>query len=246
MKFLQSVLQRRHFVAQFGGRTAAVAAAAIGGASILQAQSAPTGRWQPEHHEQGDWLDKVPGKHRMVFDATTPEGFGYALLFASNYFIANEDSYGLKDSDHAVVIVARHHATPFAFNDAMWKKYGATISQLANFTDPRTRQAPTTNLYNVRDTGLPNKGTTIEALIKRGVQFAVCEMAARGLADPMAAAVGRDADSVFKDVSANLIGNSRFVAAGIVDQPKLASPSRKPVPTISPTVQFWCSVLCRG
>jgi hypothetical protein len=39
-------------------------------------------------------------------------------------------------------------ATPFAFNDAMWKKYGATISRLANFTDPKTKQAPTINLFN--------------------------------------------------------------------------------------------------
>ena len=125
----------------------------------------------------------------MVFDATTPDGFGYAMLFAGNYFIANEDDYGLKDSDLAVVIVARHHATPFAFNDAMWKKYGDTISRLANFTDPKTKQAPTSNLYNVPDIGLPNKGGTLDALIKRGVQFAVCLMATRQLADSLADAV---------------------------------------------------------
>jgi intracellular sulfur oxidation DsrE/DsrF family protein len=152
----------------------------------------------------------------MVFDATTPEGFGYALLFAGNYYKANEDSYGLEDSDLAVVIIARHHATPFAFNDAIWKKYGVKISELANFVDPRTKQAPSSNLYNTPEVSLTNKGTSIDALIARGAQFAVCQMATQGLADPLAAAAGSDGESVFKELSSNLVSNSHLVPAGIV------------------------------
>ena len=116
----------------------------------------------------------------------------------------------------AVVIVARHFATPFAFNDAMWKKYGPTISRLASFTDPKTKQAPASNLYNLPDSGLPNRSATIDGLIKRGVQFAVCEMATKQIAEPLAAAVGGNAENVFKELSANLVANSRLVPAGIV------------------------------
>ena len=212
MKFLQPVLQRRSFF------SAAVAASAFGSTQLSQAQAqSPAGHWQPKHHEQDDWLGKLPGKHRMVFDATTPEGFGYALAYAGNYFIGNAEGYGLKDSDLAVVIVARHHATPFAFNDAMWKKYGAKISELSNFTDPRTKSAPTINLYNLaEDLRLPNRGGTIDALINRGVHFAVCQMATRQLADAFAEAVGGKGADVFKELSANLVGNSRMVPAGIV------------------------------
>ena len=212
MKFMQSVLQRRSFVTQVGGRVAAFAAALFG-ARALQAQS--RARWEPERHMEDDWLDKVPGKHRLVFDSTMPDGFGYALLYAGNYF-ANKDAYGLQDTDLAVVIVARHFATPFAFNDAMWKKYGPTISRLASFTDPKTKQAPASNLYNLPDSGLPNRSATIDALGKRGVQFAVCEMATKQIAEPLAAAVGGNAENVFKELSANLVANSRLVPAGIV------------------------------
>ncbi|OLD71695.1 MAG: hypothetical protein AUI45_00910 [Acidobacteria bacterium 13_1_40CM_2_56_11] len=215
MKFLQSVLQRRSFVTQVGGQATAFAAAGFG-ASILQAQSRAAARCEPERHTEDDWLDRVPGKHRLVFDATMPEGFGYALLYTGNYFIANHEGYGLQDSDLAVVIVARHFATPFAFNDLMWNKYGTAISRLANFTDPKTKQAATTNLYNLPDHGLPNRSATIEGLIKRGVQFAVCQMATRQLAEPLATAVGGNAESVFKELSANLVANSRLVPAGIV------------------------------
>ena len=211
MKFLQSVLQRRSFIAQFGG-----AAGAFGGAGRLKPQSLPAGRWQPERHKDDDWLDRVPGKHRLVFDATTAEGFGYAMLFAGNYFIANAEGYGMKDSDLAVVIIARHHATPFAFNDLIWNKYGVKISELANFVDPRTKQTATTNLYNLPDTGLPNRGGTLDGLIKRGVQFAVCQMATRQLADSFAADVSGDGEIVFKELTANLVRNSHLVAAGIV------------------------------
>lgn len=210
MKYLQSIFHRRSFVAQFS------AAALTAGTGAAQAQSAPSGRWQPAREAQDDWLDRIAGKHRMVLDATTPEGFGYALLFAGNYFKANEDGYGLEDFDLAVVIVARHHATPFAFNHAMWKKYGDTISRLSNFVDSRTNQAPSNNLFNIPDVSLPNKGTTIDVLIARGVQFAVCQMATQGLADSFAEAGGSDGEVVFKEVSANLVGNSRLVSAGIV------------------------------
>src|SRR5436309_13766173 len=160
MKFMQSVLQRRSFVTQVGGRVAAFAAALFG-ARALQAQS--RARWEPERQKEDDWLDKVPGKHRLVFDSTMPDGFGYALLYAGNYFIANKDAYGLQDTDLAVVIVARHFATPFAFKDAMGKKYGAAISRLSNFTDPKTKQVPTSNLYNLPEYGLPNRSATIDA-----------------------------------------------------------------------------------
>jgi intracellular sulfur oxidation DsrE/DsrF family protein len=211
MKFLQSVLQRRSFVTRLSG------VAAFGGAGLLQPQSTFAGQWQPQRHNQDDWLDRLEGKHRMVFDATTPEGFGYALLFAGNYYIANADGYGLNDADLAVVIVARHHATPFAFNDAIWRKYGKPLSRMANFVDPRTKAAPTSNLYNLPlDLKLPNRGGTIDALIKRGVQFAVCQMATRQLVDSFAEAVGGTGEDVFKELSANLVGNSRLVPAGIV------------------------------
>jgi hypothetical protein len=70
------------------------------------------------------------------------------------------------------------------------------------------------NLYNVPDTSLPNKAATIDTLIKRGVQFAVCQMATQGLAEPLAAAVGGNADNVFKELRANLVTNPPACASG--------------------------------
>jgi intracellular sulfur oxidation DsrE/DsrF family protein len=211
----QLPLQRRSFLSRLAAGITTFAAAS---GAAAQAQSAVNERWQPTRHAQDDWLDAMPGKHRLVFDTITPDSFGLALLFCNNYFIANQNGYGLQNPDLAVVIVARHLSTPFAFNDAMWAKYGTTMAQLANFTDPKTKQAPTSNLYNAAGYGpaLANRGATLDTLIKRGVRFAVCEMATRQLAEPLSAAAGTNADAVYKDLLTNLMSNSQSVPAGIV------------------------------
>jgi intracellular sulfur oxidation DsrE/DsrF family protein len=168
---------------------------------------------------QDDWLDQLPGGHRFVIDTTSPLGFGNSLLFANNFFVANQNGYGLGNSDAAVVIVARHNSTCFAFSDAMWRKYGAALGEAAaNFDDPKTKMRPSANVYNATNygTALPNNGVTLEVLIKRGVHFAVCDMATHRFANAVATATKGNPDEIYKEITANLIGNSHLVAAGIV------------------------------
>ena len=193
------------------------AGAAVMVTSTVLAQS-PKTPWQPAKHDQDDWFDQLPGKHRFLFDTSTPQGFGGALLFANNYFEANRTGYGLQNSDLALVIVARHNSTPFAFNDAIWSKYGAAISQQSGFTDPKTKQPPANNIYNASGygTGLPNFGITLDGVLKRGVQLAVCQMATRAYAGTIARAAGANTDTVYAELSANLVSNSHLVPAGIV------------------------------
>ncbi len=126
-------------------------------------------------------MDKLPGKHRLVFDTTTPAGFGAAVAYANNFLTADKDGYGLTDQDHGIIIVARHFATPFAYNDAMWAKYGKAMPPFVVIDDPKTKQRPAINLFNVGTYGLdlPNLGTTIPDVVKRGVHFAVCQMATK-------------------------------------------------------------------
>src|SRR5262245_45269541 len=122
------LLARRSFLSKVGvGMTSLVGAAAL--AEPVAAQSAGGGRFQPVRHAQDDWLDKIPGKHRFVFDTTTPDAFGGSLLYSNNFLTANKDAYGLGDADSAVVIVARHFATPFAYNETIWAKYGPAFGK---------------------------------------------------------------------------------------------------------------------
>jgi intracellular sulfur oxidation DsrE/DsrF family protein len=170
-------------------------------------------------HAQDDWLDQIPGGHRFIFDTVSPAGLGMAIPFANNFFIANQNGYGLGNGDAAVVIVMRHNSTGFAFSDAMWAKYGTAMGEASgNFDDPKTKTKPSVNVYNSSGygTALPNGGVTLDALIGRGVHFAVCQMASRRYAGAIAAAHKLDADAVYKELTSNLIRNAHMVAAGIV------------------------------
>lgn len=213
-KGLQSSMARRLFLARLGTGVSVVGAA-VASSPAAVAQVAADAPWRPARHAQDDWFDKIPGVHRYVFDTTTADGMASALQFASNYFTANQDGYGLKDSDLAVVIVARHRSTSFAYKDAIWAKYGKQLSELAEFTDPKTKQPPTVNVFAAAGDG-SGQGGRMNALINKGVHFAVCQMSTRRIAGRIAQATGVEADSVFKEIAANLIGNARLVPAGIV------------------------------
>jgi hypothetical protein len=195
-------LARRSFFSKLG--FSLVGGAAVGAATPAQAQSSE--RFDPMRHAQDDWFDQVPGKHRYVFDAPNPEGFASALQFLNNFFNVNQNDYGLKDGDLAVVLIARHLSTPFGYTDAIWAKYGKPISDRNSFLDPMTKQPPTVNFYKAR----------LDPLIKRGLQIGVCQVSSRGYAAAIAMAIGSTQDAVFQEMKANLLPNARLVPAGIV------------------------------
>jgi intracellular sulfur oxidation DsrE/DsrF family protein len=198
------------------GVGATMAAFAVG--SARAAAQAPSGAFQPARHPQDEWLGQVPGRHRTIIDCASASSAGTGLLYANNLFVANRSAYQLNDGDLAIVVCLRHWATGFAFNDAMWAKYGGPISSAVDFVDPRTKQAPSANLLNAAGYGdaLTNGGVTIAALVKRGVQFAVCDMATQMIAGEIARATKVDSQMIRRELTANLIPNSHLMAAGVV------------------------------
>ena len=198
------------------GVGSAVVAAGLG---VRSAAAQAPSAFKPARHPEDGWLDQRPGKHRIILDAVTPNGAGEAFLYSGNLFNAHKAAYaGGADADLAIVVCLRHFATAFAYNDTVWAKYGKTMSAMLSFTDPKTKEAPSTNLYNSPAFGLalPNLGNTIDAVTKRGVYFAVCDTATHFVAGQMAGMLKVSADEIYKDLSTNLIPNSRLVAAGVM------------------------------
>ena len=196
---------RRAFLSRLGtGVTAAGLTVLAEGPAA--AQSARPSEWRASRHSEDDWLDRIPGGHRFVFDTTTPAAFDNALRFASNYFTANKSAYGLKNEDLAVVIVARHHSTPFAYTDRMWNKHGVGLAQRNGLTDPATKRPPTVNVYRTR----------LDELLQQGVHLAVCQMATRNIAGIVAKVAGSDTDTIYAELVGNLMNNAHMVPAGIV------------------------------
>jgi len=204
---MKPMTARRSFLARL-----AAAAAAVGlPASSAHAQEpppkrSPDTRWQPTRESKDDWYDQIPGRHRLVFDAVSPDGVASAIQFTNNFFTGNKNAYSLEPADVAVVIVMRHHATQFAFTDAVWAKHGAALSESDKFTDPKTGQAPSVNFYR----------TGLESHVTRGVHLAVCDLSTHRLANFIARKSDGKADEIYKELTTNALGNVHFVPAGIV------------------------------
>jgi len=197
-----STVARRLFLTKVGAGITVLGAATTAGIAEAAAQTAEPTRWQPERHTQDDWFDQIAGKHRLVFDTTEPTGLSSAMTYATNYYSASNSGYGLQNGDLAVVIIARHFSTPFAYNEAIWSKYGVQISDFVQ----RGKEPSKTNAY----------GRQIATLTARGAQLAVCQLATRAIAGSIARAVNSNADDIYNELAANLMPNSHLVPAGIV------------------------------
>ena len=203
--------ERRSFTNRLQAGAAALAALAAG--RLANAQSRAAGKFEAPLHEKDSWLDANAAKHRMLFDTTGADGVQKAMIFASNFLKVNKAEYGMADGDLALVIVVRYRSVSFGYSDAIWEKYGAAISKQTGFTDPKTKEAPKTNLYAAASGD--DRGSLLE-LAKLGVQIAVCNTATRNMAGTIARATGGDAEKIYPELTANLVRGGRLVPAGIV------------------------------
>jgi hypothetical protein len=209
-------MERRSFFSRVGAGAAAFGAAF--GARDALAQTPASGSWQPMRHGEDDWLDQ-PAKHRLFVDTTTADAFGHAVFYMNNFYNASRTGYNLTDADSAVVIGVRHESTPFAFNDAMWAKYGEALAELAaNVVDPKTSKVPTVNVFMASGYGaaLANRGVTLDANLKRGMRLSVCQLATRAISNVAARRSGGNADAIYKELVDNRVPNSHMVPAGVV------------------------------
>jgi hypothetical protein len=199
-------LARRSLMAGMG---AAATGLTLGRVSLGAQAAAPArGAFQPARHDADAWLDALPGKHRVIVDTTTANGVSEATLFAVNLFTANKSGYDLDEKDLAIVITLRHFATAFAFTDAIWAKYGKALTDGAEYKPP-SGDVPATNPYN----RAPR--TPLSALAKRGVHFAICNLATRRISR-QSAGQGGDAEAIYKELISSALPNGHFVAAGVV------------------------------
>jgi intracellular sulfur oxidation DsrE/DsrF family protein len=200
-------LDRRSWMSGVGTAAAGVAL----GATSAEAQATPgslaTTSFQPARHALDEWFDKLPGKHRVILDVTSTEGSTWGIAYATNIYNANRTGYQVENADLAVVLCLRHNATGFAFNNAMWAKYGKTLADGYDFKDPAGDPKS-----NPRNSG---ERPALDGLVKRGAHFAVCGLATRRYAS-LIAGQGGDVDAVLKELTANTIPNAHIMPAGVV------------------------------
>lgn len=205
-------LVRRSFL----GRLTAAAAAA-GAAFALPATASAHATSTPPRdilrHPQDQWLDQLPGAHRLMLDAVTPFGAIEAAMFAWNFLRTSGAPYGLKDGDHAVVVTLRHQATVMALPQAMWDKFAA-LGPKEPFRNPLDDGTAQKSVLRLGTPGGAPEPFTWDALAKRGVHFAICGAAMTRLAG-QAAGKGGDAKAAYAELEATLPANSHVMPSGI-------------------------------
>jgi len=185
-------LGRRSIITGLG-----VAAAGLVASSGSQAQSgrrASRSTFEPARHAIDSWFDALPGNHRVFVDSASANGGAEAVGYSGNLFRATAAAYADEPA-----------------------KYGEVFSSMMDFRDPSTNQAPKINLMNsAEQQSLGNRGTTIDSLVERGVNFAICNMASQAFAGFVANQTQQKMDDVLAEFHAHAIPNGRFVSAGVM------------------------------
>ena len=202
--------------------TIAAGAAALGMASLapLHLHAEPLAEMakatnDPETPEE--WFNNIHGKHRIVFDATHPEE---VLPFAwPRVFLITNDKTGTPAKDCSVVVVLRHSAIPFAFEDRIWQKYN--FGKKFKIDDAATKTASLRNPFwqpKKGDFTIPGIGEVqigINELQADGVMFCVCDMAATVQSAVIAKDMKLDAAEVKKDWMTGVLPGIMVVPSGV-------------------------------
>lgn len=201
---------------EFLGNIAA-GAAAIGLLSIPSSIKAAPSLFQQTTNDADEWFKKVKGKHRVVFDATRPHEI---MPFAwPRVFLMTNEATGTPAKDNSVVVVLRHDAIPYAFEDRIWAKY--KFGEVFKTDDPKTKAPFVRNPFAKPSPGeykIPGFGVVpigINELQASGVMFAVCDAAMTVYSAAVADGMKMNAADVKKDWMSGLLPGIQPVPSGV-------------------------------
>lgn len=194
----------------------AAGAAALGMLSIPSSIKAA-----PKLFEQTDdadnWFKQIKGKHRVVFDATRPHGM-FPFAWPRVFLMTNEMT-GTPSKDSSVVVVLRHDAIPYAFEDRIWAKY--KFGEMFKADDQATKTASLRNPFAKPAPGeykIPGIGPVpigINELQASGVMFAVCNAAITVYSTVAADQMKMSAADVMQDWKSGLLPGIQVVPSGV-------------------------------
>ena len=195
----------------FLGTLAAAAAAGFASLTPLRLEAQPrSGSTSGVDAAFETWLNRITGKHKMVFDAPEVNG-GMPVIWPRVWLNGNNENYGTKDTDNSGVVILRHAAIPLAMKDELWAKY--KLGEAFSIKEGET--AATRNIF-AKVMPLPLPGTGVEALLASGVQFGVCNVALTIYSGMVAQKMGMDGAAVKADWVAGLIPGCQVVPSGVL------------------------------
>jgi intracellular sulfur oxidation DsrE/DsrF family protein len=214
--------QRRKFLKGIGTGTAAIGLAAVTSSFTL------TGSEKSKYLAKDpadEWFDDIDGEHRIVYDATRPH---MIFQFAwPRVFLITNAATGTAEEDCSVVLVLRHEAICYAFQDHIWAKYNFGDVFNAHAMGPAFKAADASTatktrnpFWNVKegDFALPAFGVVpigIKDLQASGVKICVCNAAVNLYAAVLAGQMGLTHEEVLADWMDGAIPGIQQVPSGV-------------------------------
>jgi len=211
----EQVTPRRKFLGSI-----AKSAAAIGIASLpLQMNAEPVNDRETsvDPSSPDEWFNQIKGKHRIVFDSTRPHEI-YPFAWPKVFLLTNQAT-GSDIKDCNAVVILRHTAIGYAFEDRLWQKY--KLGELFEAKDPKTKAASLRNPFwkpAEGDYKVPGIGTVaigINELQADGVMFCVCQMAIAVFTATVADMMKLNVEDVRKDWMSGLLPGIQPVPSGV-------------------------------
>ena len=164
-----------------------------------------------------EWFNQINGKHRVVFDAVRPNGM-FPFVWPRVFLMTNQAT-GTPEKDSSVVVVLRHEAIPYAFDDRIWSTY--KFGEVFKTNDEATKTPlvrnpfwkPKEGTYRVPGFGVVPIG--INELQSSGVMFAVCNAAMTVYSAALADGMKMDPSAVMKDWKSGLLPGVQIVPSGV-------------------------------
>lgn len=200
-------LPRRGFL---GRVLMAGAALGLPPTAVLAAQDRPRGASGPDE----EWLRKLDGKHRQLFDTPALQG-GKALSQAKNFLDAYNQAYGMPDRELSVLIVAHGGAFPLVFDDATWERFG--LGERFKVQDAATGAPARRNVFSSVRAGDPVPAeASVVALQRRGVVFVLCNNTLKRTTGEIAKASNETPEAVRSELLKGLLPGVSVVPAAVL------------------------------
>lgn len=215
-KQINQSTDRRNFLGALATGAVAIGVSSLVSPLHLQAGAAGINTVTPEEDPDA-WFAKVKGKHRIVFDATHPkEIFPFAW---PRVFLLTNEATGTPPTDCGVVVILRHAAIAYAFEDKLWSKY--KFGEMFEANDPKTKAPSLRNPFWKPEKGafkIPGFGEVsigIDELQASGVMFCVCDAAITVYSATAAGKMNTDAAALKKEWLTGLLPGIQPVPSGV-------------------------------
>jgi hypothetical protein len=198
---------RRRFLTKMAG--------ALGLSMLIDQSSAKAAALATQDPAPDDWISKIDGKHKMVFDVPKPHGI-FAFAWPKVFLLTNQAT-GTPEANSVVVL--RHDGIPYAMEDRLWEKY--KFGEFFGVDDHRTGKPALRNpMWRPKEgefvvPGLGAVPIGINQLQDSGVIFCVCDAALTVNAHTIAGKMKLDGAAVRKDFDAGILPGFNIVPSGL-------------------------------